>query len=201
MFKSIKDVFKTYFVTGLIVLGPLFISIWILKAIVTGADETIQAQHWIGVDIPGLGILVALVIILIAGFLGKNVLGRLVFVGTTELLRKIPIIGPLYTSTQQVFDTLLGGQAKQFGRVVLIQYPIESTWAPAFVTNETVPQEVQGLFSQKMLSVYVPTTPNPTSGFYLYVPVEKTKETDLSVEDALKLIISMGLIRHEGRGS
>lgn len=198
MFAKLKNIFKAYFGAGLLVLGPLAISIWIAKTVVETADEALQTARWMPVHIPGLGFAVAIVAILFAGFLGRNVLGKWIFLSAGEVLAKVPVVGAIYSSSRQVFETLLGGHQKSFGRVVVVSFPQGSTLALAFVTSETAPPEIQKLYEEPLLSVYVPTTPNPTSGFYLYVPKSQAKPTNLSVDEALKVIVSLGLVRGHG---
>jgi uncharacterized membrane protein len=176
------------------VLGPLAVSYYIIKLIVDAADNALATGKWLPFDIPGLGLLIAIVIILVAGFLGKNVIGRYLFVGAGDVIVKIPVVGSIYSSTKQVFETLFGSQNRHFGRVVLINYPHTESWTLAFVTAEEPPEKIQNLFPEKVLSVYVPTTPNPTSGFYIFVPVTKTKPTRLTVDEAFKIIVSLGLV-------
>lgn len=198
MFVRIKNIFKAYFGAGLLVLGPLAISVWIAKTVVESADEALQTSRWLPVHIPGLGFVVAIVAILLAGFLGRNVLGRWLFVGAGEVLAKVPVVGAIYSSSRQVFETLLGGHQKSFGRVVVVNFPQSTSLALAFVTSETAPPEIQKLYQEPLISVYVPTTPIPTSGFYLYVPKAQAKATELSVDEALKVIVSLGLVRGHG---
>src|ERR1700677_4364720 len=114
MLTAIKRIFRSYFLTGLLVLGPLVISGYIIKIIIEATDSVLVTDRWL--PIPGLGVIVALIIILIAGFLGKNVLGRYLFTGAGDVMVRIPIIGTIYSSTKQVFETLFGGTNKQFGR-------------------------------------------------------------------------------------
>jgi len=192
MFAALKRIFRTYFITGLLVLGPLVISGYIIKIIIETTDNILVTDRWL--PFPGLGLLISIVIILFAGFLGKNVLGRYLFAGAGDVMIRIPVIGTIYSSTKQVIETLFGGKNKQFGRVVLINYPHGESWTLAFVTAENVPVEVQHLVKDPLLSVYVPTTPNPTSGFYMYIPKSKAIETHISVDSAFKIIVSLGLV-------
>ena len=192
MLASIKRIFRIYFLTGLLVLGPLVISGYIIKVIIETTDNILVTDRWL--PIPGLGVLIAVGIILLAGFLGKNVLGRYLFAGAGDVMVRIPIIGTIYSSTKQVFETLFGGTNKQFGRVVLINYPHQESWTLAFVTAENAPSEVQKLIKEPLLSVYVPTTPNPTSGFYMYIPKSKALATQMNVDEAFKVIVSLGLV-------
>ncbi len=199
MLNAIKNFFKLYFIAGLLVLGPLVISVWLVKFIVQSTDEALLTSQWLPFPIPGLGVVAAMAIILIAGFLGRNVLGRWIFAGTGEVFAHIPVIGTIYSSSKQVFESLLGDHHKNFGRVVLIQYPHPGTYTLAFVTSENVPTKVQKLVAEKLISVYVPTTPNPTSGFYLYVPQAQAKPTDMRVEEAFKVIVSLGMVKQKGQ--
>jgi uncharacterized membrane protein len=198
MWNSLKNIFKMYFITGLLVLGPLVISVYFIQTLIQGTDAVLQTSKWIPFQVPGAGVLLALIIILLAGFIGRNVFGKYIFSSAGEVLTHIPVIGTIYTSIQQVFDTLLGDRHKHFGRVVLIEYPHSGSWSMAFVTSDVVLPQIQKHFTEKMISVYVPTTPNPTSGFYLFVPEVKTKPCALTVEQAFKTIVSLGLVH--GRG-
>ena len=195
MWKSLKNIFKSYFVAGLLVLGPLVISVYFIQTVIQGTDAVLQTSRWFPFQVPGLGVLVSIVIILLAGFLGRNVFGKFIFTSAGEVLVHIPVIGTIYTSIQQVLDTLLGDREQSFGRVVLIQYPHPEIWSMAFVTSDEVPVEIQKNFQEKLLSVYVPTTPNPTSGFYLFVETSKTKPCGLTVEQAFKAIVSLGIVQ------
>lgn len=194
MFRSLKNIFKSYFVAGLLVLGPLVISGYVIKIIIEWADGTLQTTRWFPFPIPGLGVIIAIAIILFAGFLGRNLIGKYIFASAGELLTKIPVIGGIYSSVRQLFESLFSDHQKSFGRVVLVPYPHSATWTLAFVTSETVPAGVQSLVPERLLSVYVPTTPNPTSGFYIYVPHSQAKATNFTVEEAFKIIVSLGLV-------
>jgi len=178
-----------------LVLGPLLISVIIVKAVIEGTDDALQTARWLPGHIPGLGVIIAVLVILLAGFIGKNVIGKYIIQGTGDLIGRLPVIGGLYSSTKQVFETLLGDQNKNFGRVVLINYPSPTVWSLGFVTSENVPEPVQKLMPEKLISVYIPTTPNPTSGFYVYVPASKAIATDYSVDEAFKTIVSLGLAK------
>ncbi|MCC6278842.1 MAG: DUF502 domain-containing protein [Oligoflexia bacterium] len=194
MLATIKRIFRSYFITGLLVLGPLLISVFVVKAIVEAADSALQTSRWAPYAFPGLGLVIAVTVICLAGVLTRHVFGEFFFKGAGDLVEKIPLLGVFYSGTKQVFETLLGDQNKNFGRVVLVQYPHAGTWTLAFVTAEHIPHDVQKRFQDKMISVYVPTTPNPTSGFYIYVAEKDTRPSDLSVDEAFKVIVSLGLV-------
>ena len=191
---AIKRIFKSYFLTGLLVLGPLVISGYIIKAIIETADTALNTANWLPFPIPGLGIVLALGIILLAGFLGRNVIGRFVFSSAGEIIGRVPVIGGIYSSTKQVFEALLGNKNRHFGRVVLVEYPHSQSWTLAFVTAEEAPKEIQAVSKNSLISVYVPTTPNPTSGFFLFVPRDRTVETSMTVDAGFKLILSLGIV-------
>lgn len=198
MWKSIKRIFKNYFITGLIILGPLVISFWFLAFVVRSADRLIDTSGWLPFSIPGQGILVAVGLILTVGFLGRNFLGRFFFGSVGDVLAYVPVLGTVYKSMKQIFDSLLGERSKQFGKVVLVNFPTDSSWVLAFMTKAGTPPEVAQHFDEPMISVFMPTTPNPTSGYFMYVPKSKSRETDISVDTAFKYIVSMGLLEQDG---
>lgn len=188
---------KKYFITGLLIWIPLAITIWVLGLIVTTMDALLppqfQPQALFGFQIPGLGFLLTLLVVFGTGVLASNILGqRLVSFGET-LLGRIPVVKTIYTSVKQVSDTLFtpGGQA--FRKALLVQYPIEGTWTIAFLTGAPG-GDVANHLRDDYLSVYVPTTPNPTSGFFLMLKRADVIELDMSVDEALKYVISMGVV-------
>jgi uncharacterized membrane protein len=186
MWQTIKSLFKSYFVAGLLVLVPLVVSVWVLRAVISSTDEMLDTSSWLGFNIPGLGLVTSIVIILVAGFIGRNVVGKYLFSSTGEILSRLPLVGTIYSSTRQMMETLVGGSHKKFGRVVLIDYPSSSSKTIAFVTSEEVPKEVSSKLKENHLTVFVPTTPNPISGFYLYVPSSQAVTVDLTVDEAFK---------------
>lgn len=192
MFSRVQDFIKTNFFAGILFLAPLCITFYVFKLIVDTADESLRTAEWMPLYIPGIGIAVAFIIILATGFLGRNVLGRFVFSSAGELIRKIPVVGAVYASTKQVFETFIGDSKKNFGRVVMVSFPHSESWMIAFVISETAPREVQKSLKEPMLAVFVPTSPNPTSGFNLYIPASKTIPTQLKVDEAFKIILALG---------
>jgi uncharacterized membrane protein len=195
---------KKYLVTGLLIWIPLVITLWVLHAIVTTADSLVLAllpeawrpRTWFGFDLPGLGLVVTLVVLVTSGLFASNILGeRIVDLGE-GLLSRIPVVKTIYNGVKQVSDTLFtpGGQA--FRTAALVQYPRQGSWTIAFVTGQPggeVPTHLPGDY----VSVYVPTTPNPTSGFFLMMPRDQIIELDMSVDAALKYVISMGVVAPE----
>ncbi len=191
---------KRYFLTGIVVLIPLVITVWVLRLIVETLDQTLfllpaslRPEALFGMHIPGLGVLVALLIVMATGIVAANLLGRRLLKLGEDLVGRIPIVNSIYTGVKQVSDTLFSGSGQAFRKVLLIRYPHGNSWAMAFQTG--MPSgEVADKLGAPHVSVYIPTTPNPTSGFFLMVPRSDVIELDISVEDALKHIISMGVV-------
>jgi uncharacterized membrane protein len=191
---------KKYFITGLLIWIPLAITLWVLDLIVTTMDQSLallplqmQPQEVFGRQIPGLGVLLTLLVVLGTGVLASNILGQRLVSLWEMLLGRIPVVKTIYSSVKQVSDTLFtpGGQA--FRKALLVQYPREGAWTIAFQTGAPggdVANHLRGDY----VSVYVPTTPNPTSGFFLMLPRADVIELDMSVDEALKYVISMGVV-------
>jgi uncharacterized membrane protein len=190
---------KKYFITGLLIWIPLAITVWVLNLIVTTMDQTlwllpeaIQPHAWLGVHIPGLGLLLSLLVVLLTGLLAANIIGQRLVQMWEGMLARIPVVKSIYHSVKQVSDTLFSSSGEAFRKAVLVQYPREGAWTIAFLTG--VPGgDVANHLHGDYVSVYVPTTPNPTSGFFLMLPRSEVIELDMSVDEALKYVISMGV--------
>jgi uncharacterized membrane protein len=195
-----KTTLKTYFLTGLLVLVPLAITLWVLHLIIGTLDQTItllptqwQPRTLLGFNVPGVGAVLTVAFILIVGLLAQNFIGQK-FVHVWEaILSRIPLVGPLYTSVKQVSDTLLSSSGNAFRKAVLIEYPRRGLHTIAFLTGIPGGDVVHHLPGD-YVSVYIPTTPNPTSGFFLMLPRADVIELDMSVDAALKYIVSMGVV-------
>lgn len=191
---------KKYFITGLLVWVPLGITLWVLRLLVTSMDQTLlllperfQTENLFGVHIPGMGVLLTLLVLLVTGLVTANILGQRLLLYWEALLGRIPVFKSIYNSVKQVSDTLFSSSGHAFRKALLVQYPREGTWTIAFLTGRPggdVVNHLQGEY----LSVYVPTTPNPTSGFFLMMPQKDVIVLDMSVDEALKYIISMGVV-------
>jgi uncharacterized membrane protein len=187
---------KKYLITGLLVWIPLAITLWVLHLIVTSMDQTmtllppaIQPKY----NIPGLGVLLTILIVLLTGVLASNIIGQRLLRVWERLLGRIPVVKSIYSGVKQVSDTLFtpGGQA--FRKTLLVQYPRQGSWTIAFQTGQPGGDVVNHLKGD-YVSIYVPTTPNPTSGFFLMMPREDVIELDMSVDEALKYVVSMGVV-------
>jgi uncharacterized membrane protein len=191
-----KATLKTIFLTGLLVLVPLGITLWVLSLIIGTMDQTLLLlpEAWQPKQrLPGLGAVLTLAFIFIVGLFTQNFIGQKLVSWWNALVRRIPLVGPLYSSVQQVSDTLLSSNGNAFRKALLIEYPRKGSWTIAFLTG--IPGgDVANHLQEDHVSVYVPTTPNPTSGFFLMVPKREAIELDMTVDAALKYIVSMGVV-------
>lgn len=190
---------KKYLITGLLIWIPLIITLWVLNLAVTTMDSSLLLlpEAWrpvtlIGVDIPGFGVLLTLLVVFGTGMLAANILGqRLVGMGE-GMMARIPVVKSIYTSVKQVSDTLLSSKGEAFRKAVLVKFPHSDTWTVGFLTGSPGAEIARHLPGEH-ISVFVPTTPNPTSGYMLVVPKEQAIDLDMGVEEALKYVISMGV--------
>lgn len=202
-----KQLIKRYFITGLLIWVPLAITVWVLTLIAGAADqslrllpESVHPGKILGYDIPGTGIAVSLLIILITGILTANFIGQRLVQWWETLLARIPVVSSIYNSVKQVSDTLFSSSGNAFRKALLVQYPRHGSWTIALLTG-TPGGDVRNHLSGDYVSVYVPTTPNPTSGFFLMMPKSEVIELDMAVDEALKYIISMGVVAPPTRTS
>ncbi|MGZ8290514.1 MAG: DUF502 domain-containing protein [Telluria sp.] len=194
---------RKYFITGLLILVPFAITAWVLNAIISTMDQSLmilphqwQPSTLFGFDIPGLGTILTIAIIFLTGLLTNNLVGNYLVRLWERLLHRIPVVSSLYGSVKQVSDTLFSSSGNAFRKAVLIPYPHADSYSIAFLTGVPggdVKNHLQGDF----VSVYVPTTPNPTSGFFLMMERSRVVELDMSVDAALKYIVSMGVVAPE----
>jgi len=191
---------KRYFITGLLIWVPLVITGWVLSLIVSTLDqslrllpEAIHPQNIVGFAIPGVGALLTLAMILLTGLLAANFIGQKLVGWWDKLLSRIPVVNSVYKSVKQVSDTLFAPNGNAFRKALLVRYPHQNSWTIAFMTGQPGGDIVNHLDGE-YVSVYVPTTPNPTSGFFLMMPAKDTVELDMTVDEALKYIISMGVV-------
>jgi uncharacterized membrane protein len=191
---------RKYFITGLLVLVPLVITLWVLNLIIGTLDQSLlllppqwRPELLLGFNLPGVGTILTLVIIFITGVVTRNFVGNRLLMLWELLLKRIPVVNSIYSSVKQVSDTLFSSSGNAFRKALLVQYPREGVWTIAFQTG--VPGgDVKNHLSGDYVSVYVPTTPNPTSGFFLMLKKEDTIELNMSVDEALKYIVSMGVV-------
>ena len=187
---------RRHFITGLVVLAPTVITGWIVWKIfvtVDGFIEPLQKKFPI-IDIPGIGFAVVIVLIFIVGFLAGNLIGRRLIAGGEGLFNRLPLIRKIYTASKELSEVLLGGKKEMFKRVVLVRFPHHDSWAVAFEMNQGI-EQFDKVLGEDSVVVFVPTTPNPTTGFTVVVPMREVFPLDISVEDAVKMCFSGGAYR------
>jgi len=195
--------FKRWFFTGLILLIPVLVTIYLFMAVVRRMDGMLhlipvayQPDHLLGFHIPGLGVLLTLLVVLLTGMVGASFIGRWFVRLGENVVDRIPLVRSVYGAIKNVLETIFQDNKDAFRRVVLIEYPRPDLFVLAFVAGEDH-GEIQYRTGERVIAVFVPTTPNPTSGFLLYVPEKDTIALDMSVEDGMKCVISAGVISPE----
>lgn len=196
---------KKYFITGLLIWVPLAITAWVLTLIVRTMDqsllllpESIRPENLLGVYVPGLGVIATLLIVFLTGLVTANFIGQRLLRFWEGVLSRIPVVKSVYYSVKQVSDTLFSSSGEAFRKALLVQYPREGIWTIAFQTGQPG-GDVSNHLPGDYVSVYLPTTPNPTSGFFLMLPRKDVIDLDMSVDEALKYIISMGVVAPAAR--
>jgi uncharacterized membrane protein len=191
---------KKYLITGLLIWIPLVITLWVLKAIVDLLDQSllllpasVHTENWLGVHIPGLGAVLTIVIVFLTGVFATNFFGAQLIEIWHDILHRIPVVNSIYSSVKQISDTLFSTSGQAFRKALLVQWPHEGMWTIAFLTG-TPGGGVARHLPDDCLAVYVPTTPNPTGGYFVIVQRKNVVELDMTVDQALKYIISMGVV-------
>ncbi|MCK5902466.1 MAG: DUF502 domain-containing protein [Cocleimonas sp.] len=191
---------RKYLITGLLVWVPLGITILVIKLLVDLLDTTLlllpqawQPENLFGFNVPGLGIILTTLFVFMTGFVITNMTGKRLISWGEEQLDRIPLVRSIYSALKQVTETILSPDKNAFRQVVLIEYPRKGIWTIGFQTSDS-PEEFNALAGEKLLTIFIPTTPNPTSGFILMLPEKDTKKLDMDVEDALKMVMSLGVV-------
>jgi uncharacterized membrane protein len=191
---------KKYFITGLLVLVPLLITVWVISSLVGMMDQSLLLlpESWrpkaqLGLEVPGVGALLTLLIVFVTGLIATNFFGKQLILLWEALLARVPVVKSIYASVKQVSDTLFSDSGNAFRQAVLVQFPRADSWTIAFVTGKPGGDVANHLHGD-YVSVFVPTTPNPTGGYFLMMPRADVITLDMSVDEALKYIISMGVV-------
>lgn len=197
---------KRYLIAGLLVWAPLGITIWVLHFLVSTLDQTLgllptawHPDRLLGFHVPGLGVLLSFVILLVTGVIAANILGARLITIWESILGRIPFVKSIYSSVKQVSDTLLSDKGNAFRKALLVEFPREGSWTIGFLTGSP-DRTIAPLLPDEHVSVYVPTTPNPTGGYFIMLPRSRVRELDMTVDEALKYIISMGVVAPRGTG-
>ena len=200
-----KNPIRRYFITGLLVWVPIVITVWVLTFLVGTMDQTLnllphalRPESWLGFYIPGLGALLTVLVILLTGLFAANILGQRLVRYWERVMARIPVVNSIYKGVKQVSDTLFSPTGQAFRKALLVQWPSPGMWTIAFMTG-TPGGDVANHLQGDYISIYVPTTPNPTGGYFVMVPRSAVIELDMSIDDALKYVISMGVVS-PGRG-
>lgn len=193
---------KKYFVAGLLVWLPITVTLWVISSIIGATDQLMnflpqkwQPETYLGFHLPGLGFLVAVLVLFITGVLAANVLGRKILEGWDKLLGRIPVVKSIYSGVKKVSESLFSDNSRSFKTPVLVPFPQPNIWTIAFVSG-SLPQTINTMLPEnaEYLPVYVPTTPNPTGGYYIMVRQSDIRELDMTVDEALKYVISLGMV-------
>lgn len=192
---------RSYLLAGLVVWLPILVTFVVLRFIVEILDHTMallpkayQPEQLIGMHIPGLGVIISLLLLLVTGVLAANFFGQRLMAWAEALLAKIPLVRSIYNAAKQVIQAIFATNSQAFRKVLLVEYPRKGLWSIAFLTGTSHP-EVTKHTGEEMLSLFIPTTPNPTSGFLLLVPKRDAIELSMTIEEALKFIISLGVMQ------
>ena len=191
---------KKYFITGLLIWVPLAITAWVLSLIVRSMDQSllllpqaIHPEHLLGIYIPGLGALLTLLVVFLTGLVATNIVGQKLVRFWEGVLARIPVVKSIYYSVKQVSDTLFSGSGVAFRKVLLVRYPHPEAWSVAFQTGHPA-RDVADMLPDEHVGVFIPTTPSPVNGFFFFVRRKDVIELDMNVDEALKYIVSMGVV-------
>ncbi len=195
---------RNNFLAGLIICAPIAITIWLTWSVIRWADSWVKPyipygltpEEYLPFAIPGLGLLIAVILITVIGFLAKNLIGRSIVNFGESILHRTPLVRSLYKSLKQIFESVLNEQSNSFRKVGLIEFPSPGSWTLGFISSDIKGEIAEKLSDtgEQMVSVFVPPTPVPTAGFLLFVPRSKIRMLDMSPEDATKFLISGGLV-------
>jgi uncharacterized membrane protein len=192
---------RRWFLAGILVSAPIMLTVYITWLLINLIDnyaaalipERLNPQTYLPVYIPGIGIFLSIIVILFIGFLTTNLFGRTMIRVGENMLGRLPVVRSVYGATKQIMETVMARQSDAFREVILIEYPRRGIWVIGFVTG-TTKGEVQNISKENLINIFVPTTPNPTSGFLLFMPREDVISLDMDVEEAVKMVISGGIV-------
>jgi uncharacterized membrane protein len=193
--KGLRTILKNYFLTGLLVILPIFITVYVLWFLIRAMDVVLRyiPPRYLPYKVPGLGLILAVILIFFVGVLTRNFVGRKVVQFWENMVDRIPLVRIIYTGVKQFLEAFFMQKSDSFKRVALLEYPRKGIYVLGFITGVSK-GEIQVKTNKKMINVFVPTTPNPTSGFYVLVPEDELIILGMSVEDAFKLLISGGIV-------
>ena len=192
---------RRYFISGLLVWLPIIITVMVIKFLVDLLSKSLlllpahmQPDYLLGFHVPGIGVVLTLLVIFITGLFAANFVGRRLVAMGDRLMSRIPLVRTIYSSVKQVTETMFKPGGQSFRKVLLVEFPCQGVYSIAFQTAE-VNKNIEAVQGESMVSYFIPTTPNPTSGFFMMAPKSRVRELDMSVDQALKLVISLGVVQ------
>ena len=198
--KRRKSRLNRYLIAGLLIWVPAGVTFFVLRFIIDLMDHSLlllpkvyRPDTLLGFHIPGIGVVLTFTLLLVTGFFAANLLGRRLVSLWESLVSRIPLVSPIYSGVKQISESLLSEKAEAFRKVLLVEYPRRGLWSLAFKTSDDV-GEIQGKTGKEVVCVFVPTTPNPTSGFLIMVPKDEVVEMDMTIDEAFRMIISLGVV-------
>ena len=200
---SIMSRIRTYFLTGLVVAGPVAVTLWLVWWFVTWVDGLVRPfipvayrpETYLPVQIPGLGLIIAFLALTLLGFFTANLIGRKLVDFGESILSRMPVVRPIYRTAKQIFQTLFSKSELSFRRVALIEFPSPGMWSLVFLTQSPTKEIAGRLPASEYVSAFMPCTPNPTTGFFFYVPKADVIELEITVEQAMTVIMSAGIVQ------
>ncbi|MES0824223.1 DUF502 domain-containing protein [Ruegeria sp. SCP11] len=199
---------RASFLTGIVVIAPVWLTIWLIWSVVGWIDSAVlplipqqfQPEQYVGINLRGVGVVIFLVFTVLVGWIAKGILGRSFISFTESLVDRMPVVRSIYSGIKQISETVFAQTERSFEKACLVQYPRRGIWAIGFVSTTAKGEvSVRAETAGDLLSVFIPTTPNPTSGFLLFFPAEDVILLDMTIEDAAKLVISAGLVYPNGK--
>jgi uncharacterized membrane protein len=198
---SLSARLRAYFFAGVLVTAPLAITFWLVWQVISWIDESIKPlippkynpETYLPFSVPGIGLIVSIMFLTLVGAFTAGLVGRLFVRMSERILARMPVVRSIYSATKQIFETVLAQSSRAFRDVVLVEYPRHGIWAIGFITGKTA-GEVQELTEDVVMNVFLPTTPNPTSGFLLFVPKSDLIYLSMSVEEGIKMVVSGGIV-------
>ena len=192
---------RNYFLAGIVITAPIGITLYVSYIIINFVDERmrrllpneVNPDKYLPFDLPGLGILIVFLLLTFIGFIAAGLLGRVLVRLGERIISKVPVVRSIYSALKQIFQTVLASSSESFREVVLIEYPRKGLWAIAFITGKTQ-GEVKQKLNKDLVNIFLPTTPNPTSGFLLFVPKSDLLVLDMTIEEGIKMVISGGIV-------